>query len=133
MLFIEKKISFCEHLISYLLDTTTLNKLLGNILNRKRKYEYSIFDAWFCSNIFEKQHPREHLEHLPKLKSVERVMKFYSKLKIHSYMDLLEYSKRACGLLEAMNSRSVTRLLSSALNEIHPNTAKFFLKPLDQT
>ena len=45
MLFIEKKISFCEYLASYMLDTTTLNKLLGNILNRKSRYRYFAFDA----------------------------------------------------------------------------------------
>jgi len=132
MLFIEKKISFCEYLVSYILDTTTLNKLLSSILNKKRRYAYSTFDAWVCSNIFGEQHLRRYLKYLSKLKSVKRATELYSRLKIHSYRDLLEYSKRACELLEAMNNELAIRLFSSALNEIHPNTAKFFLKLLNQ-
>jgi len=132
MLFIEKKISFCEYLVSYVLDTTTLNKMLGNILNRRKRYRCSAFDAWVYSNIFRGSYPKEYLGCLFKLKSVKRVTELYSKLKIHSYKDLLEYSKRACELLEAMNTDSAARLFSSALNEVHPNTAKFFLRLLNQ-
>jgi len=89
----------------------TLNRLLGNILSRKRKYEYSLFDKWILNSDFGIISHDKQFKQLYELKSTERTDKLYCELNIHDYKDLLKYSKIACTLIEAMDSETMSKLI----------------------
>jgi len=131
ILFVEKKINLYEYLIAYTLDTTTLNRVLGNILNKGIKYKYSLFDLWILNNVFEIVCPEQQFKHLYELKSTERTIKLYNELNIYNYKDLLRYSKKAYKLMATINNEIANKLIFSALNNIYANTAKHFMKLLE--
>jgi len=130
LLFAEKRIGLYEYLVAYTLDTTTLNRLLGNVLNSSKRYEYSLFDKWILSNVFEITYPKQQFNHLYRLKSTERAIELYNELYIYDYRDLLRYSEKACELIKAISNEIRLKLILSALENIYANTMKHFMKLL---